>query len=57
MIHLEQQDKAVANAIRQELGRQRDTIELIASENFVSQAVMGSVREITSQFPLYEGRH
>ena len=40
MIHLEQQDKAVANAIRQELGRQRDTIELIASENFVSQAVM-----------------
>lgn len=40
MINLEHQDKAVANAIRQELGRQRDKIELIASENFVSQAVM-----------------
>ncbi|MGG4397434.1 serine hydroxymethyltransferase [Paenibacillus thiaminolyticus] len=40
MKHLEQQDKAVANAIRQELIRQRDKIELIASENFVSQAVM-----------------
>lgn len=40
MKYLEQQDKAVAHAIRQELVRQRDTIELIASENFVSQAVM-----------------
>ncbi|MFE0555366.1 serine hydroxymethyltransferase [Paenibacillus sp. NPDC058910] len=40
MKYLEQQDKAAAHAIRQELIRQRDTIELIASENFVSQAVM-----------------
>ncbi|MFD3260184.1 serine hydroxymethyltransferase [Paenibacillus lentus] len=40
MKYLEQQDKAVANAIRQELARQRDKIELIASENFVSRAVM-----------------
>lgn len=40
MNYLEQQDKAVANAIRQELARQRDKIELIASENFVSRAVM-----------------
>lgn len=40
MKFLEQQDQAVANAIRQELARQRDTIELIASENFVSWAVM-----------------
>ncbi|SYX86170.1 serine hydroxymethyltransferase [Paenibacillus alvei] len=40
MKHLEQQDKAVANAIQQELARQRDKIELIASENFVSRAVM-----------------
>ncbi|MCE5173358.1 serine hydroxymethyltransferase [Paenibacillus profundus] len=40
MEHLEQQDKAVANAIRQDLVRQRDKIELIASENFVSRAVM-----------------
>ncbi|WP_152392733.1 serine hydroxymethyltransferase [Paenibacillus guangzhouensis] len=40
MYHLEQQDQAVAKSIRQELERQRNTIELIASENFVSRAVM-----------------
>ncbi|AJS58571.1 serine hydroxymethyltransferase [Paenibacillus sp. IHBB 10380] len=40
MKYLEQQDKAVANAIQQELARQRDKIELIASENFVSRAVI-----------------
>lgn len=40
MNYLEQQDKAVATAIRQELARQQDKIELIASENFVSRAVM-----------------
>lgn len=33
-------DPQVAEAIQQELGRQRDKIELIASENFVSPAVM-----------------
>jgi glycine hydroxymethyltransferase len=33
-------DPAVADAIRQELGRQRHEIELIASENIVSAAVM-----------------
>ncbi|GIP30983.1 serine hydroxymethyltransferase [Paenibacillus sp. J2TS4] len=40
MKYLDQQDKAVASAIRQEMARQRDKIELIASENFVSPAVM-----------------
>ncbi len=40
MEHLKTQDPAVFEAIRQELGRQRDKIELIASENFVSEAVM-----------------
>lgn len=40
MRYLEQQDRAISNAIQQELSRQRDNIELIASENFVSQAVM-----------------
>lgn len=40
MKYLEQQDKAVVGAIRQELARQQDKIELIASENFVSRAVM-----------------
>ncbi|MBK4215440.1 serine hydroxymethyltransferase [Paracoccus caeni] len=33
-------DADIANAIRQELGRQRDEIELIASENIVSKAVL-----------------
>ena len=37
---LEQQDKTIANAIWQETARQRNKIELIASENFVSRAVM-----------------
>ncbi|RUT35847.1 serine hydroxymethyltransferase [Paenibacillus zeisoli] len=37
---LEQQDKIIANAIWQEAARQRNKIELIASENFVSRAVM-----------------
>lgn len=38
--HLTKQDPQVAGAINQELSRQQDKIELIASENFVSQAVM-----------------
>ncbi|CAL8981158.1 Serine hydroxymethyltransferase 2 [Rhodoplanes serenus] len=33
-------DPDIAEAIRAELGRQRDEIELIASENYVSRAVM-----------------
>jgi glycine hydroxymethyltransferase len=33
-------DPEIANAIQLELGRQRDEIELIASENIVSQAVL-----------------
>ena len=33
-------DESVYNAIKDELGRQRNKIELIASENFVSDAVM-----------------
>lgn len=40
MKHLSNQDKRVFEAIQQELGRQRGKIELIASENFVSEAVM-----------------
>lgn len=40
MKHLSNQDKQVFEAIQQELGRQRGKIELIASENFVSEAVM-----------------
>lgn len=36
-------DPAVASAMEMELGRQRDHIELIASENFVSPAVMAAM--------------
>jgi glycine hydroxymethyltransferase len=37
---LAESDPAIAAAIRSELGRQRDEIELIASENIVSKAVL-----------------
>ncbi len=40
MKHLSQADVPIFQAIQQELGRQREKIELIASENFVSEAVM-----------------
>lgn len=40
MEHLRKQDPKVLEAIQLELGRQREHIELIASENFVSQAVL-----------------
>jgi glycine hydroxymethyltransferase len=40
MEHLAQQDREVYEAIQKELTRQRTKIELIASENFVSKAVM-----------------
>lgn len=36
-------DPEVASAMKQELGRQRSHIELIASENFVSKAVMAAM--------------
>lgn len=40
---LRRQDPDLASLIEEELGRQRDSIELIASENFVSPAVMEAV--------------
>ncbi|EKN62940.1 serine hydroxymethyltransferase [Schinkia azotoformans] len=40
MEHLKSQDQELYQAIQDELGRQRNKIELIASENFVSEAVM-----------------
>ena len=33
-------DPEIADAIRREVGRQRGTLELIASENFVSEAIL-----------------
>jgi glycine hydroxymethyltransferase len=38
--HLSKQDPEIVKAMNLEIGRQRDKIELIASENFVSQAVL-----------------
>jgi glycine hydroxymethyltransferase len=43
MEHLRQTDPEVMAAVELELGRQRNKIELIASENFVSRAVMETV--------------
>jgi glycine hydroxymethyltransferase len=40
MSHIQKQDQAVFEAMQAELKRQQANIELIASENFVSQAVM-----------------
>jgi len=37
---LAETDPEIADAVRRELGRERDDIELIASENFVSRAVL-----------------
>ena len=37
---IKQQDREVYDSMMRELGRQRDHIELIASENFVSRAVL-----------------
>ena len=38
--HIRQQDPELYSSMMRELGRQRDHLELIASENFVSEAVM-----------------
>jgi glycine hydroxymethyltransferase len=43
---VEQTDPEVAGALRQELARQRGTIELIASENIVSPAVMEAMGSV-----------
>jgi glycine hydroxymethyltransferase len=40
MENLKKQDPKVYEAVKLELGRQRDKIEMIASENFTSEAVM-----------------
>ena len=44
--YVAQTDPAVADAMRQELARERDSIELIASENFTSPAVMEAVGSV-----------
>lgn len=44
--YLAQSDPAVLAAINQELSRERDSVELIASENFTSRAVMEAVGSV-----------
>ncbi len=44
--NLKNKDIEVYNAIKQELARQQDTLELIASENFVSEAVLETAGSI-----------
>ena len=44
--HIKQQDPSVFAAIRGETNRQKKTIELIASENFVSPAVLEAVGSV-----------
>lgn len=46
LTYVSQTDPAVADAMRQELARERDSIELIASENFTSPAVMEAVGSV-----------
>ncbi len=44
--YLKQYDAEVGTAMEQELNRQRDCIELIASENFTSKAVMAAMGSV-----------
>lgn len=44
--HLKNTDKEIYDAIENELQRERNKIELIASENFVSNSVMEAMRKL-----------
>ena len=44
--NLKREDEQVYNAIMQELKREQNKIELIASENFVSNSVMEAMRKL-----------
>ena len=46
MEHLKQADQAIFEAMQAEKKRQQDKIELIASENFVSEAVMEAMGSV-----------
>ena len=55
LTYLPEQDPAVADALRQELARERDSVELIASENFVSETVMAAAMELDKVRKAAEG--
>ena len=44
--NLKNTDKEIYDEIQKELNRQRNKIELIASENFVSNSVMEAMRKL-----------
>lgn len=44
--NLKSTDKEIYDAIEKELQRERNKIELIASENFVSNSVMEAMRKL-----------
>lgn len=44
--NLKNTDNEIYSAIEKELNRQRNKIELIASENFVSNSVMEAMRKL-----------
>lgn len=44
--NLKNTDNEIYSAIQKELNRQRNKIELIASENFVSNSVMEAMRKL-----------
>ena len=44
--NLKREDEQVYDAIMQELKREQNKIELIASENFVSNSVMEAMRKL-----------
>ena len=46
MDHLERRDPELDKAIVDEIGRQNDKLELIASENFVSLAVLQAMAQV-----------
>ncbi|HLD22202.1 MAG TPA: serine hydroxymethyltransferase [Patescibacteria group bacterium] len=46
--HIEKFDPTIANALKNELQRQEQTLELIASENFVSPAVLEALGSIAT---------
>jgi len=48
MSHLFQSDPKIAHALEQELNRQRDGLEMIASENFVSASVLEALGSVAT---------
>ena len=50
MSNLAQVDPEIADAIRHELNRQEEGLELIASENFVSPAVLEAAGSVVSSY-------